>query len=51
IQEVRLNGEPYTKSYISYEDLMKGGKLEFDMGNAPSTTFGVTAESRPKSAR
>lgn len=51
IQEVRLNGEVYTKSYIAYEDLMKGGQLEFDMGNTPSDTFGVEEGSRPKSVR
>ncbi len=51
IQQVRLNGEPYTKSYIAYEDLVKGGKLEFDMGGTPSETFGVAEESRPKSVR
>ncbi len=32
IQSVKLNGEEYAKPYISYHDIMKGGKLEFTMG-------------------
>ena len=51
IQAVRLNGVDYTKSYISYEDILKGGRLEFDMGDKPSETFGVAPESRPHSVR
>ncbi|PRD54823.1 GH92 family glycosyl hydrolase [Sphingobacterium gobiense] len=51
IQQVRLNGEPYTKSYISYKDLIKGGKLEFDMDNTPSDTYGVAEGSRPETVR
>lgn len=48
IQSVKLNGKPYTKSYIKFADIMAGGKLEFTMGNTPSTTFGVATEDRPK---
>ncbi|HEX3007897.1 MAG TPA: GH92 family glycosyl hydrolase, partial [Bacteroidales bacterium] len=35
IQSVKLNGNPYTKSYITYKDIMKGGTLEFEMGPEP----------------
>jgi predicted alpha-1,2-mannosidase len=31
IQQVKWNGNPYEKNYINYEDLMKGGKLEFTL--------------------
>ncbi|WDF68202.1 GH92 family glycosyl hydrolase [Sphingobacterium oryzagri] len=51
IQAVRLNGKTYDKSYISYEDVIKGGKLEFDMGAKPSATFGVAKETRPTSVQ
>lgn len=47
VQSVKLNGQPYDKSYIDYADIMKGGKLEFFMGNTPSETYGTTAEARP----
>lgn len=46
IQSVSLNGKPYTKTYITYEDIMSGGKLEFTMGNTPSE-FGSSKEDRP----
>ena len=46
IQRVTLNGKPYTKSYIDYPDIMKGGTLEFVMGNKPST-FGTSLKDRP----
>ncbi|KAA3439789.1 GH92 family glycosyl hydrolase [Rufibacter hautae] len=49
IQKVTLNGKPYTKSYILHKDLMQGGELVFDMGNTPSTTWGVAKEDRPRS--
>ncbi|SJN33627.1 Alpha-1,2-mannosidase [Sphingobacterium sp. JB170] len=49
IQGVRLNGHIYKKSYISYADLSQGGRLEFEMGPDPSTTFGVAKSSRPVS--
>ena len=32
IKGVKLNGQPYTLPYIQYEDLVKGGTLEFEMG-------------------
>lgn len=36
IQEVKLNGTTYNEFYINFEDIQKGGKLEFVMGNQPS---------------
>lgn len=46
IQSVTLNGEPYTKSYIDYEDIVKGGVLTFNLGPTPSS-FGTALEDRP----
>jgi putative alpha-1,2-mannosidase len=37
IKEIKLNGKPYTKNYITHEDIMNGGKLEFLMGKKPNT--------------
>lgn len=47
IQSVTRNGHSYNLSYISYDDIMAGGTLEFTMGNRPSATFGTALESRP----
>ncbi|MBP7857142.1 MAG: GH92 family glycosyl hydrolase [Prevotella sp.] len=46
IQRALLNGKPYTKSYIDYKDIVKGGTLEFVMGDKPSQ-FGTKAADRP----
>lgn len=32
IKSVTLNGKPYDKSYITHDDIMKGGELVFQMG-------------------
>ena len=46
IQSVKLNGKPYTRSYIMFSDIKKGGTLEFTMGNQPSK-FGTSVKARP----
>lgn len=46
IQSVKLNGQPYTKSWISHEDIMKGGEIVFEMGPQPAN-FGAAAQDRP----
>ena len=33
IRGVKLNGQPYDLPYIEYKDIVKGGTLEFTMGN------------------
>lgn len=40
IQSIRLNGKDYTKSYITYQDIMNGGHLEYTMGKNPNYDFG-----------
>lgn len=51
IQSIKLNGKPYTKSYIHHKDVVAGGTLEFEMGPEPSKTFGVEKADRPVSVR
>lgn len=41
IQSARLNGKDYTKCYLDYKDIMKGGILELEMGDRPNTSWGV----------
>ena len=33
VESITLNGEPYTKNYITHEDIMNGGTLVFKMKN------------------
>jgi putative alpha-1,2-mannosidase len=48
IQSVKLNGVPYSKSFITYRDIMDGGKLEFKMGGVPNKEFGKASKDRPR---
>ena len=36
IQKIMLNGKPYKKNYITYGDIIRGGVIEFYMGNKPN---------------
>ncbi|MGV8963559.1 MAG: GH92 family glycosyl hydrolase [Candidatus Saccharimonadaceae bacterium] len=40
IQKAKLNGKPFNSLKISHADLIKGGELEFDMGDTPNFDFG-----------
>lgn len=35
VQSIRLNGKDYNKLFITHEDIVQGGILEFVMGNTP----------------
>ncbi len=50
IKSVKLNGMPYTKSYIRHADMVTGGKLEFEMSDKPNKAFGAKPEDWPYSA-
>ena len=47
IQKVFLNGKPYKKTYITYEDIMNGSTLKFVMGKRPNKSFGKAIADRP----
>ncbi len=50
IQSAKLNGETYTKSYLSHTTLMDGGELEFEMGSQPNKNWGVAEVDIPVSS-
>jgi predicted alpha-1,2-mannosidase len=50
IQSVSLNGKPYSKTYITHTDIMKGGTLLFIMGAQPNHQWGVKTADQPSSA-
>jgi len=50
IQNVTLNGQPYTKTFIDHNTLLKGGTMEFTMGAKPNKLFGTKPASLPSSA-
>ncbi|MCE5345186.1 MAG: GH92 family glycosyl hydrolase [Bacteroidales bacterium] len=39
IQEVKLNGQVLERSYITHQEIMDGGTLEFTMGNEPNKSL------------
>ena len=41
IQSAKLNGKEYTKCYLDYQDIMKGGVLELEMGPNPNKDWGI----------
>ncbi|WP_336615941.1 GH92 family glycosyl hydrolase [Bacteroides acidifaciens] len=47
IQKVYLNGKPYNKSYIVYDDIINGSTLKFVMGKKPNKNFGKAPANRP----
>ena len=50
IKSAKLNGKAYTKAYITYDDIMRGGQLELVMSSQPNKNFGKAAKNRPTSA-
>ena len=48
VQRARLNGQPYSRSYLMYDDIVRGGVLELEMGPQPSD-FGTQMADRPTS--
>lgn len=40
IQSAKLNGEPFNRVWISHDEIVNGGTLEFEMGPEPNTGWG-----------
>ena len=49
VRSLKWNGEAYDKLYITHEDLMQGGVLEFKMSASPNKRRGQKAEDKPYS--
>jgi predicted alpha-1,2-mannosidase len=47
IQSAKLNGQNYTKSYLTYEDISRGGEIEFEMGPKPNINWGAAEADQP----
>ncbi len=41
IQSAKLNGKPLNRPFITHEDIMQGGTLEFVMGSTPNKKWGL----------
>lgn len=49
IKSVTLNGQPYTKMYITHGDILAGGELKFIMSSKPNKSRGKNQYERPYS--
>ena len=49
IRAVRLNGKPVTRAYFTYQELMEGGTLEFDMASKPNKKLFQSPADKPYS--
>lgn len=49
IQNATLDDRPFDKTFISQDDINKGGELSFEMGSFPNYDWGVGPESAPPS--
>ena len=49
IQDMKVNGQEYTKNYITHATLQNGGTIDYVMGNKPNMNRGITPEDAPYS--
>ncbi len=49
IKSIKLNGKPYTKAYITYDDIKNGGELVYEMASKPNKKRLFKGEDRPYS--
>lgn len=51
IHSAKLNGKKYSKAFITYDDIMRGGALTLQMTAKPNKKFGLSKNDRPVSAK
>lgn len=49
IQDMKVNGQEYTKNYFTHDALMNGATIDIQMGSKPNTSRGVSADDAPYS--
>ena len=49
IQGAELNGKSYNNTFLKFDDVQKGGILQFNMGDKPNKNWGTATESVPYS--
>jgi predicted alpha-1,2-mannosidase len=49
IQSLNVNGQLTDRNFLNHFDLMKGGILNFEMGNQPNKSWGTAPDARPYS--
>jgi putative alpha-1,2-mannosidase len=49
VQSINLNGQPLDRSYITHEEIMQGGELDFTMSPKDQATWSLQAQRPPYS--
>lgn len=49
VHSLKINGKPYDKRYITHNDLMEGGVMEYKMSSSPAKKRGLSRADRPYS--
>ena len=49
ISTMKLNGQHYTKNYLTFQDLMEGAKIDIEMSETPNRQRGISTSDYPYS--
>ena len=49
VKSIKLNGKPYTKAFIAYDDIKDGAELTFEMSSVPNKKRVFTEDEKPYS--
>jgi predicted alpha-1,2-mannosidase len=49
VNQLKINGQPYDKNWLSHNDLMQGATLDFDMSATPNKSRGTQPAAAPYS--
>lgn len=49
VKSMKLNGENYTKNYLTHKNLIQGANIQFEMSKTPNKTKGINSEDYPYS--
>jgi putative alpha-1,2-mannosidase len=47
IRKAALNGGPFNRTFLTHEELVKGGEVVFEMASAPDYKWATSPERRP----
>lgn len=47
IKSIKRDGVAYSKSFITYDEILKGGNIEIEMSSTPNKNWGKAPQDRP----
>lgn len=49
VKDMKVNGKPYTRNYLTHQQLMNGANIQFQMNNVPNKQRGIQKTDAPYS--